>query len=82
MLKEIKQILSVQIKHNLINEDFKEEYLKIFYRKREYYIDTGKGRKYGWEEKEEDFFNNLIGQDTYDINEKRAPKHLFNIIYF
>ncbi|WP_338989903.1 CRISPR-associated endonuclease Cas9 REC1/REC2 domain-containing protein [Spiroplasma endosymbiont of Seladonia tumulorum] len=32
--------------------------------------------------KEEDFFNNLIGQDTYDINEKRAPKHSLTLYIF
>ncbi|WP_338989905.1 hypothetical protein [Spiroplasma endosymbiont of Seladonia tumulorum] len=55
LLKEIKQILSVQIKHNLINEDFKEEYLKIFNRKREYYIGPGKGSKYGWKKRKKIF---------------------------
>lgn len=90
-VEEIIKILDKQIGFGLISEDFKGQYLKIFNRKRDYFQGPGwvdhlktKKSKYGWKDVNE-WYDNLVGKDTYDRKQTRAPKdsltaYLFNIL--
>ncbi|WP_339030580.1 type II CRISPR RNA-guided endonuclease Cas9 [Spiroplasma endosymbiont of Cantharis nigra] len=90
-IEEINLIFDKQISFDKSLENLKEEFFKIYNRKRNYYDGPGYQNKknnilspYGWKD-EIDFFDRLAGKDTYDNNELRAPKHcltsyLFNIL--
>ncbi|QGS51965.1 type II CRISPR RNA-guided endonuclease Cas9 [Spiroplasma tabanidicola] len=89
--KEVEKILDTQIANGLINEEFKESFIKLYERKRQYFDGPGwttssktTKSEYGWKD-ESEFFERLSGYDTYNSKEKRAPKHsmtsyLFNIL--
>ncbi|WP_342268469.1 type II CRISPR RNA-guided endonuclease Cas9 [Spiroplasma endosymbiont of Aspidapion aeneum] len=92
-LKELEILLNTQVKNNVISKKFKEEYIALFNRKREYYEGPGpkdENKKninpspYSWSG-EEEFFDRLAGRDTYNSAEQRAPKksltsYIFNIL--
>ncbi|AKX34259.1 CRISPR-associated protein Cas9 [Spiroplasma litorale] len=89
--KELEQILNKQVEENVVSQSFVQEYINLFDRKRLYFEGPGwttssktSKSEYGWKD-ENEFYSRLTGFDTYNSNEKRAPKHsmtsyLFNIL--
>jgi len=96
--KELKQILSFQKENNGINlpEEFVNDFFDLFNRKREYWQGPSKGNSqsrslFSWQtgkgaqKDQEEFYDRLIGKDSYDRSQPRAPKKgmyasLFNLL--
>lgn len=69
-LDEIEAILNKQIEEKIISEEFKDEYINLFTRQRDYSDGPDKSSKYHVD------FNKLVGTCIYD-NNKRAPVDSF-----
>ncbi|AXK51607.1 type II CRISPR RNA-guided endonuclease Cas9 [Spiroplasma alleghenense] len=88
LLAELKEILNKQKDFGSINEDFINDFIKIFTRKRDYFTGpglenqkTGTLSPWGWNGDEE-FFDRLAGNDTYDKTQPRAPKESLTAYIF
>lgn len=71
-LEEINKVLDTQIKFNLIDNNFKKEYLEIYNSRRSYAKGPGGNSPYGG-----DLIEKMTGKCTFD-NEPRTPKKAFS----
>ena len=74
---EIKIILDTQIKHGVINSDFKDKYIAIFNSQRSF--DEGPGAGGEKDNKYSGVF--AVGDCSFEKGEKRAPKSSYTVEY-
>lgn len=78
ILEEIQKILETQKKfNNKINDEFIQEYIKIFSSQRNFDEGPGKPSKYSG-----NLIENMVGNCTFEQNEKRAAKATFTFEKF
>ena len=83
--KELNAIFAKQEELNGLDISLKTDFLKIFNRKLDYYQGPNDPSPFGWNRDEKKFYENLIGYDTYDKKQMRAPRDgvyaaLFNLL--
>jgi len=96
--KELEQIISFQKENGRVKlpEEFVNDFFVLFSRKREYWEGPSRGNSqskslFSWQtgkgpqKDQEEFYDRLIGKDSYDRSQPRAPKKgmyaaLFNLL--
>lgn len=73
---EINKLLDTQVKFGVCNDEFKNKYLKIWSRQRDFSEGPGKGSIYGTDG-QGSIIEKMVGKCSYD-NEMRAPKGSFS----
>jgi len=83
--KELNAIFAKQEELTNLDTNLRADFLEIFNRKRHYYEGPNYPSPFGWNRDEKKFYENLIGFDTYDKTQIRAPRDgiyasLFNLL--